>query len=158
LAVQSVPDKYLQIFDWLSLLNRNVIIFLTLILFVACFNMVAILLILIMERTQMIGILKALGATNEQIRDLFLNNGMLLVVKGLAWGNVIAIGFGLIQDYFKLIPLDPENYYMEFVPIEWNWTIIFLVNVLTFGLVTLALLVPTMVISRINTIKAIKFN
>lgn len=158
LSIQSVEDRYLQIFDWLSLLNRNVIIFLALILFVACFNMVAILLILIMERTQMIGVLKALGSTNEQIRDLFVFNGMLLVVKGLAWGNLIGIGFGVIQSVFKIIPLDPENYYMEFVPIEWNWGMIILVNILTFGLVTLSLLIPTMIISRIKPIKAIKFS
>jgi lipoprotein-releasing system permease protein len=158
LSVQSVTDRYLQIFDWLSLLNRNVIIFLALILFVAAFNMVAILLILIMERTQMIGVFKALGSSNEQIRELFLYNGMLLVLKGLALGNLIGIGFGVIQDGFKVIPLDPENYYMEYVPIEWNWAIIILVNILTFGLVTFSLMIPTMVISRINPIKAIKFS
>lgn len=156
--VEKTSDKYLQIFDWLSLLNRNVVIFLSLILFVACFNMVSILLILIMERTQMIGILKALGATNRQIRNVFIYNGILMMVKGLAIGNLIGLGFGFIQEKFKLIPLDPENYYMSFVPIAWDWPVIILLNILTFVVVSLVLLIPTVIISRVNPIKAIHFD
>lgn len=158
LYVEKVSDRYIQIFDWLSLLNKNVIIFLTLILFVACFNMVSILLILIMERTQMIGMLKALGARNRQIRKIFMYNGMLMVAKGLLWGNLIGIGFGVLQDTFKVIPLDPVNYYMSFVPIQWNWGIVLGLNLLTFIMVGLVLVIPTMIIARINPIKAIHFD
>jgi lipoprotein-releasing system permease protein len=158
LDVESVQEKYIQIFDWLTLLNRNVYIFLTLILFVACFNMVAILLILIMERTQMIGLLKALGATNRQIRNIFLNNGILLILKGLLWGNLIGIGFGFVQSTFKIISLDPENYYMDKVPIEWNWGIILLLNALIFLAVSLTLIIPTAIVSRIHPVKAIRFD
>ena len=158
LYVEKISTKYLQIFDWLSLLNRNVAIFLSLILFVACFNMVSILLILIMERTQMIGILKAIGAANKQIRDIFIYNGMLMILKGLAWGNFIGLGFGFIQQRFELISLDPENYYMSFVPIEWNWPMIILLNLATFVMVSLVLLIPTVIISRVNPIKAIHFD
>lgn len=158
LYVEKISDRYIQIFDWLSLLNKNVIIFLTLILFVACFNMISILLILIMERTQMIGILKAVGANDRQIQNIFMYNGIQMIVRGLIWGNFIGIGFGLLQDYFKIIPLDPENYYMSFVPIEWNWSIILGMNLLIFVMVSLVLIIPTMIISRINPIKAIHFD
>lgn len=156
--VEKISDKYLQIFDWLSLLNRNVVIFLSLILFVASFNMISILLILIMERTQMIGILKAIGATNSQIRNIFIYNGMLMILKGLVIGNAIGLGFGFLQKQFKFIPLDPENYYMSFVPISWDWTVIIILNIITFITVTLVLLIPTIIIARINPIKAINFD
>jgi lipoprotein-releasing system permease protein len=158
LYVEKVSDKYIQIFEWLSLLNRNVVIFLTLILFVACFNMISILLILIMERTQMIGLLKALGATNAQVRNIFVYDGIQLMLKGLLWGNLIALVFGFMQDRFKIIPLDPENYYMNFVPIEWNWPVLILLNILVFIIVSMVLMIPTMIISKINPIKAIKFD
>ncbi len=158
LFVEKVSDKYVQIFEWLDLINNNVTVFLALILFVACFNIVSILLILIMERTQMIGILKALGAKNSQIRRIFTYNGMLLIARGMLFGNLIGIGFGLLQSHFKLIPLDPENYYMEFVPIEWDLLTIVLLNLLIFVVVGLVLGIPTMIISRIQPIKAIRFD
>jgi len=158
LYVEKITDKYLEIFDWLSLINQNVYIFLTIILFVACFNMISILLILIMERTTMIGVMKSLGATNRQLRNIFIYNGMLLIIKGLLWGNIIGIGFGILQHNLKIIRLDPENYYMEFVPIAWDWITISMLNLLIFLVVTSVLLVPTMIISRINPIKAIRFD
>ena len=158
LFVEKVSDKYVQIFEWLDLINNNVVVFLALILFVACFNIVSILLILIMERTQMIGILKALGAKNGQIRRIFTYNGMLLILKGMLIGNAVGIGFGLLQSHFKIIPLDPENYYMDFVPIQWDFLTIVLLNLLTFVVVGLVLGIPTIVILRIDPIKAIRFD
>ncbi|MEQ9439052.1 MAG: FtsX-like permease family protein [Cyclobacteriaceae bacterium] len=158
LFVEKISDKYVQMFEWLELINNNVIIFLVLILFVACFNIVSILLILIMERTQMIGLLKAIGAQNRQIRRIFTYNGMRLIMRGMILGNILGIGFGVIQYYFKIIPLDPENYYMEFVPIQWDFLSIILVNALTFGIIGLVLSVPTAVILRIQPIRAIRFD
>lgn len=158
LLVQKVSDKYIQVFDWLYLLNRNVVIFLGLILFVACFNMVSIIFILIMERTQMIGMLKALGANNALVRKIFVYNGLVLVLKGLLWGNGIGLLFGFVQYYFKLIPLDPENYYMSHVPIGWDWSVVLILNVLTLLVVSLVLFMPTFLISRLKPIKAIKFD
>lgn len=158
LYVEKISDKYAEIFDWLLLLNRNVVIFLSLTLFVACFNMVSILLILIMERTQMIGVFKALGATNKIIRRIFVYNGMQLIVKGLLLGNFIGITFGVLQSKFQFLPLDPKNYYMEFVPIEWNWSIILLLNLLSFITISFVLIIPTMIISRISPIKSIRFD
>ena len=156
--LQSVKDRYLEIFDWLSLINQNVYIFLVIILFVASFNMISVLLILIMERTQMIGTLKALGATNRQIRNIFINNGLILVFKGLLWGNLIGIGLCALQFNLQLIPLDPENYYMNYVPIEWDWLTIFLLNLLTFTIVAVVLLLPALFISRISPVRSIRFD
>ncbi|MEM9671421.1 MAG: FtsX-like permease family protein [Bacteroidota bacterium] len=158
LFVEKISDKYVQMFEWLELINNNVVIFLVLILFVACFNIVSILLILIMERTQMIGLLKAIGAHNRQIRRIFTYNGMRLIVRGMVLGNLIGIGFGLLQYYFKIVPLDPENYYMEFVPIQWDLLAILMVNALTFGVIGLVLSIPTAVILRIQPIRAIRFD
>jgi lipoprotein-releasing system permease protein len=158
MQVEKVTDKYIQIFDWLSLLNRNVAIFLVLIFFVACFNMVAILLILIMERTQMVGLLKAVGASQDQVRRIFLWGGVRLVVKGLIWGNVIGIGFCALQYYTQLIPLDVEAYYMNTVPIDWDWTTIILLNVAVLVLVSLVLIIPTAIISRIQPVQALRFD
>lgn len=158
MQIEVIRDKYIQIFDWLTLLDRNVVIFLFLILFVACFNMVSTLFIMIMERINMIGLLKALGATNKQIQTIFFYNGIGIIVKGLLIGNLIGLGFCFIQYYAQLIPLDPENYYMNTVPIEWNWMVIAGLNLLTFILVGLVLIIPIMVISNIKPIKAIKFD
>ena len=156
--VEKITDKNIQIFEWLGLLDRNVVIFLAIILFVAFFNIISILLILIMERTSMIGTLMALGAQNSQLRRIFLYNGMLMVARGIMWGNAIGLGLAAIQYYFHLIPLDKQNYYMDYVPIQWNWPLIVLLNVVVLILGLLMMLVPTMVISRIQPIKAIKFS
>jgi lipoprotein-releasing system permease protein len=151
-------DKYIQIFDWLYLLNNNVYVFLGLILFVAVFNMVSILFILIMERTQMIGILKALGAKNAQIRQIFVWNGIRIIGRGLLLGNMVGLGFGAIQYYTRLIKLDAENYYMDYVPIHWNWAIIAGMNVLILLVTTFILFIPARAISNIKPIKAIRFD
>lgn len=157
MAIEKITDKYLSLFDWLALLNRNVVVFLTLILFVACFNMISILLILMMERTAMIGLLKAVGSTDWQIRKIFLYNGITLITRGLVFGNLLGIGVCALQHYFHLIPLDPVNYFMDTVPIEWNWPIIVLLNLATMLLVTAVLIIPTIVITRIQPIKALAF-
>lgn len=158
LYVEKVSDKYLQIFDWLSLLNRNVVIFLVLILFVAGFSMVSILLILIMERTQMVGVLKAMGASSKLLRDIFLANGLRLIIKGLGWGNFLGLGIGVAQYYGRIIPLDAASYYMDHVPISFNWGVVIGVNVLVIILISASLFIPLSVISRIQPIKSIQFD
>ena len=158
LFVQKASDKYIQVFEWLSLINNNVNILLFMILFVASFNMISIILILILERTHMIGTLKALGATDKLVRSIFVHSGIRLVVKGLLVGNIVGLSLAFIQYQFQLIPLDPVNYYMSFVPIQFDWTIILLLNLLVFGLVSIILIMPTIIITRINPIKAIRFN
>jgi lipoprotein-releasing system permease protein len=156
--VQPVSDKYIQVFEWLHLLSRQVNILLSVILTVVCVNMISVILILVMERTQMIGMLKALGATNRVIRNVFVYNGVNLVVKGLLLGNLIGLGFCFLQDRFKWITLNPQDYYMSFVPISWHWEMVLVLNLLTFMIVTVVLLLPTAIIASINPIKAIRFD
>src|SRR5690606_1024054 len=158
LKMDKVTDRFIQIFDWLYLLNNNVYVFLGLILFVAMFNMVSILFILIMERTQMIGILKALGARNSQIRRIFVWNGIRIIGRGLLVGNLVGLGFGFIQQHTQVIKLNAENYYMSYVPIHWDWAIILGMNLLILLATTAILFVPAMVISNIKPIKAIRFD
>jgi len=156
--IEKITDQYAQLFDWLNLLNRNVIIFLILIIFVATFNMVATIFIMILERTKMIGILKAVGATDNQIREMFFFRGLSITLKGLVIGNVIALGFCALQYYFRIIPLDPENYYMDRVPIAWDPTVMVLLNVATLTASILSVLIPTYLIARIKPMVAIRFD
>jgi lipoprotein-releasing system permease protein len=158
LNVQPISERYIQIFEWLHLLSRQVNILLIIILIVVCVNMISIVLILVMERTQMIGMLKAVGANNALVRSIFVYSGVNLVVKGLVIGNLLGLGICLLQYQFKIIKLNPHDYYMDFVPISWNWEIVALLNILILAIVSFVLLLPTMIISRINPIKAIKFD
>lgn len=158
LYVDKVTDRYGQIFDWLNLLNRNVVVLLTIILFVSGTSIISIVLILIMERTQMIGILKSLGASNKMIRSIFVWNGMQLIIKGLFWGNLIGISLGLMQYYLKLIPLDASNYYMKHVPIEFDLMTIVGLNLLVLFLIGITLLIPVAIISRVKPVAAIRFD
>lgn len=158
LNIERVSDRFIQVFEWLELLSRQVNILLGIILTVVCVNMISIVLILVMERTQMIGMLKALGASNGFIRSVFIYNGVNLILKGLLMGNILGLGLCFIQYKFKLIELNPRDYYMSFVPISWHWEIVVLLNLITLGLVTLILLLPTMAIARITPIKAIRFD
>lgn len=156
--LHSVVKEYRALFDWLGMLDRNLGVFLTLILFVACFNMVSILLVLIMERIPMIGLLKALGSPNWQIRKIFLWQAVSMILKGLLFGNILGVGLCLVQQYFRIIPLDPENYYMSYVPIDMHWEIVVMLNLATLLLVLLVLTIPTFVISRMKPVEAIRFS
>jgi lipoprotein-releasing system permease protein len=158
LNVERVSDRYIHVFDWLHLLSRQVNILLIIILTVISLNMISIILILVMERTQMIGLLKALGAPNRMIRQVFILNGIALIVKGLALGNVLGLGLCYIQDRFRIVTLNPHDYYMSFVPVSWNWEMVIFLNLLTFVVVSMVLLVPTMIISGVNPIKAMRFD
>lgn len=158
LNIEKVSDRYIQVFEWLHLLSRQVNILLGVILTVICVNMISIVLILVMERTQMIGMLKAIGASNALIRSIFVYNGVALILKGLFLGNLLGLGLCFIQDKFKLITLNPHDYYMEFVPISWHWDIVIILNVIILIIVTTVLLLPTMAIANISPIRAIKFD
>ncbi len=155
--LELVTERYPALFDWLTILDRNIVVFLVLILAVCSFNMVSILLVMMMERTPMIGLLKALGSTDWQIRQIFLNQGVALIVRGLLWGNGLGYGLCWLQSRFHLIPLDPAAYYVSAVPITWNWPVALLLNAATLALVSVALLIPTLVVTRIQPVKAIAF-
>ena len=155
---QKVSDKYVQFFDWMRLISKNEVIFLVIITFVACFNMASVLLIMIMERTQMIGLLKAIGAGNRLVRRIFVYRGMILMAKGMIMGNILGLGLAFLQYHFKIIPLDPQNYYMEYVPIQWDWNMVILLNLLTFLIISLVLFLPTRIITGISPIQSIRFD
>ena len=158
LDTQTIVDKYYYIFEWLKLFDFNIIVILIIMVIVATINMVVALLVLILERTQMIGILKALGANNWAVRKIFLYNAFYLIVRGLFWGNTIGIGLILIQQYFGLIQLNPENYYVNEAPVYLNWGYILLLNLGTVAICLLVLLIPSLIITKISPVKAIRFD
>jgi len=157
LHVVSIKDKYRNIFDWLSLLDMNVWVILALMVLVAGFNMVSSLLVIILERTQMIGILKAMGARNWSIRKVFLYFSVMLILKALIWGNLLGIGIYLIQQYTHVLKLDPTSYYLEYVPINLTIFHMILLNVSTVVITILMLLLPSYFITKISPEKTIRF-
>ena len=155
--VRNIEQLNPQIFAWLDLLDLNVWVILILIVTVAGFNMVSGLLILILDKTSLIGILKALGYKNVSLRKLFLYISAGLIIKGMLWGNVLAFVLAGIQAMFRVIHLDPVTYYMDTVPINFGLGYVVLLNVGVIVVTVLMLIVPTMLISKISPVKAIKF-
>ena len=155
--VRSIVDLYPQIFSWLDLLDINVWVILSLMVLVAGFTMVSGLLIIILERTNMIGILKSMGAANVSIRKIFLYICGFLVIRGLVWGNIIAVTICALQYYFKFLKLDPDMYYLASVPIAGNLLYLLLINIGTLIVTMLMLIGPSMIISRILPAKSIRF-
>ena len=157
LNAKTVIDNNPQLFDWLELQNMNVRVILILMLIVGAINMITALFILILEQTQLIGTLKALGSQNWHIRKVFIYHSLYLILKGIFWGNVVGIGLCLIQKHFQIIELDKSTYYMSFVPIDINLLHILALNLGTFTICWLILIIPSYLISKINPIKAIRF-
>jgi len=155
---KTIIEKYSYIFDWLQLFDFNIVVILGVMILVATINMVVALLVLILERTQMIGILKALGANNWSVRKIFLYNALYLIFRGLLWGNGIGIGVLLIQKYFGIIQLNPENYYVNQAPVYFNWGYILALNLLTVTVCFVVLLIPSYLITKISPIKAIRYD
>ncbi|WP_310593951.1 FtsX-like permease family protein [Flavobacterium sp.] len=154
---KTIIEKYSYIFDWLQLFDFNIVVILGVMILVATINMVVALLVLILERTQMIGILKALGANNWSVRKIFLYNAFYLILRGLLWGNCIGIAVLFIQKYFGVIQLNPENYYVNQAPVYFNLGYILALNLLTVGVCFLVLLIPSYIITKISPIKAIRY-
>jgi len=157
LDTQTITQKYYSIFEWLALFDFNIALIIGIMILVAGINMITALLVLILERTQMIGILKALGGDDWSIRKIFLYNAGYLIIKGLFWGNLIGLGLLLLQKYFKLVPLDPGTYYVTEVPVYLSWDYILAVNLGTLILCMLMLIIPSVIISKISPSRAIKF-
>jgi lipoprotein-releasing system permease protein len=158
LRVISITDKYPQFFDWLKLLDMNVWVILSLMVIVAGFNMVSGLLILILERTGMIGILKALGLGNSGLRKIFLYQSVFLISKGLLWGNLLGIGLALFQQYTGFIRLDQTSYFIATVPINLRLTHLILLNGGTMLITVAMLIIPSYIIGRISPEKTIRFD
>lgn len=154
----TIEEKYYSIFEWLKLFDFNIVVILIVMIVVATINMVVALLVLILERTQMIGILKAMGATNWNVRKIFLYNAFYLIVRGLFWGNVIALSLLFVQKYFGVIQLNPESYYVNQAPVSINFMHIALLNAGTIVVCLLVLLIPSYIITKISPVKAIRFD
>ncbi|MDX5319658.1 MAG: FtsX-like permease family protein [Bacteroidota bacterium] len=156
--VNTAKELRPQIFDWLALLDTNVAIILVLMIIVAAINIITALLILILERTNMIGILKALGSRDLQIRRIFIWKAGYLIVLGLMYGNLAGLGLGLLQKYSNLIKLDPGSYYLNHVPFDVDLWPMLAINAGTFLFCLMVLLLPARIISTISPVKAIRFN
>jgi len=156
--VTNIRTMYPQIFDWLNFQDVNVIIIIFLMLIVAGFNMISGLLILILEKTNMIGVLKALGSEDSIIRKIFLYQAAYLIGKGLLWGNLIGIGLAYIQLKTGILTLDASSYYIKTVPVNLQLSHILLLNAGTMAAIIIMLLVPSNLISRITPVKAIKYD
>ncbi len=152
-----IQKMYPQIFAWLELLDLDVWIILALMIAVAGFTMISGLLIIIIERTSMIGTLKALGAKNSTIRHTFLWFAVFIIVKGMVIGNILGVGICLLQRYLGLVKLDPETYYVDVVPVEINVPLILLLNLATLAISVLVLVAPSYLITHIQPAKAIKY-
>jgi lipoprotein-releasing system permease protein len=158
LKVTNIGEEYPGIFDWLSLLDINVLVILILMVSVAGFNMISGLLVIILERVNMIGILKSMGATNFKVGKVFVHVSGFLISRGLLIGNVIGIGLCLLQKYTGLITLDPESYYVAVVPVNIDFLHILLLNVGTLVITVVMMILPSMIVSKISPADSIRFN
>lgn len=158
MLVEGITERFPIIFDWLELIDVNVKLILILMLIVAGFNMASGLLVLILENTNFIGVLKALGTSNWVIQKIFLHQAVYIILRGMMWGNIIALIFIFLQTYWKIIPLNPDMYFIDNVPVDlrlWHWVAL---NIGTFVLTVLIMIIPSYLITRISPIKAIRFN
>lgn len=157
LNAQTITEKYSSVFEWINIFDKNIYGIIGIMILVAGINMITALLVLILERTQMIGILKALGSNNWSIRKLFLYNAGYLILLGLFWGNLIGLSLLFAQKYLKLFPLDPSVYYVTEAPVYISFSYILALNLGTLVLCLLMLLVPSFIITKISPVKAIRF-
>ncbi len=158
LNTQTIEHKYSSIFEWIKIFDTNIYGIIGIMILIAGINMITALLVLILERTQMIGILKAIGSNNWSIRKLFIYNASYLILLGLFWGNVLGLGLLLIQKYFGIIPMNPETYYVTEAPIYLNIGYVLALNIGTLVLCLLMLLIPSYIITKISPVKAIRFD
>ena len=157
LASYTARQSNSQVFDWLDLLDTNVWLIMALMILVAGITVISMLLIIIIERTSTIGLLKAMGANNKFVREVFLRRSLRILLIGMLIGNVIGLGFCFLQQYTGFIKLDAATYYLSAVPIELHFSTVVFINLGTFALWLLMLLIPTSVINRISPVKSIQF-
>lgn len=155
---RAIDKKYYTIFEWIKIFDNNTYGIIAIMIIVAGINMITALLVLILERTQMIGILKALGSSNWTIRKVFLYNASYLIGLGLLWGNILGLGILFAQKHFKLFKLNPDTYYVSEAPVYISWDYIVALNIGTFIACLLMLLIPSIIISKISPVKAIRFD
>lgn len=158
MLAESIRDRNPQLFGWLALMDQNVMIILAITILVALIHMTSILLIMVIERTQMIGILKAIGMDNRSLRSLFIYHSAFLLAKGVVIGNAIAISVALLQQYTGFFKLDQENYYLDTVPVRLLAGDLLLVNAGVMVVVMLVMLIPALVVRRITPVQAIRYD
>lgn len=158
LTTISIKDARLDIFNWLELQDMNVIVIISLLILVCGIDIISALLILILERTTMIGILKALGATNVSIRKVFLYNALFIILQGLFWGNLFGIGLAAVQQKFEFLSLPKEAYFIDVVPIQLDFTNLLLMNIGTLLICFLMLIIPSNLVAKIEPSKSIRFD
>ena len=156
LKVQTIKEIESQMFAWLDLLDTNILVILALIIAVASLNMISGLLILILEKTQTIGLLKTMGAPDKMIQGIFIRMAIRIIGRGMIWGNIIGLTLCSLQCYTHTIPLDPANYYLDSVPIAFPWTQLIILNIFTIVLTTLSLVGPSFVVTKISPAHAIR--
>ncbi len=157
LISKTIAELYPQIFDWLELLDMNVYVIIFLMVLVAGINMITTLLISVLEKTSLIGVLKALGGNNNLVRRIFLYNAGFMIARGLLIGNIIGLSLCLIQHYTGIITLPQESYYVSKVPINFNLLHILFLNIGTFVICMLMLILPSYIVTKISPVKAITF-
>lgn len=158
LAMEPITHSQAMLFDWLNVIGRNVLVMFILISLVSGFNMAATLLIMVLERRQMVGILKAIGTENQMIRQIFYRNGLRIIVQGLLFGNLIGLSLAFLQYQFGFIPLDEENYYLNRVPIAWDWVGLVSINLGVILITSLVLFIPVRLVNRIQIREALLTN
>jgi lipoprotein-releasing system permease protein len=156
LDASDIETRQIQFFDWLNLLDTNVLIILVLMTLVAIINVISIILMLILERIPMIGVLKSLGASNPFVIKIFVWHSLRLLVKGIIYGNIAGIGLILLQQYLHLLPLDQEMYYVSYVPVLLKPTYIITVNLGVFAIASLSMFLPSLIVRRIHPAKALR--
>lgn len=157
LYAQTIESKFSAIFEWLKLQNVNERVIMILLLVVSIVNMITSLLILILERTNMIGILSALGATRWSMRKVFLYQAAYIIGYGLLFGNILGFGLAFIQKYFHVLKLDEEHYYLKYAPIDLNYPYIIFLNIVVIVFILISLVLPSYLVNKISPIKAIRF-
>lgn len=155
---EKATDKYPQIVDWINIFDNNIAVIITIMMIVVVINIVMVLLILIIERTNSIGLLKTLGADNGQIRAIFINYTLMIMVPGLIIGNAVGIGLLLLQKIFSIIKLNPDNYYVSTVPVDLDPMIPLVISLGILTVSAIALVLPSYLISKISPVKSIKYN
>ena len=153
-----ITEQFPVIVDWINIFNINVALIISIMLIVVIINIIMVLLILIIERTNSIGILKTMGANNVQIRMIFINYTLYIMIPGLLIGNLIGLGLLLVQKFTGVIELNPENYYVSQVPVELNPLYIFMISFGMLAISAVVLILPSYLISKISPIKAIKYH
>lgn len=154
----NIKDKFSEIFSWLEMINMNVRIILILVIIVSSFNMISALLVLILEKTRTIGVLKSLGMNNWQVQQVFLYQSAYIVLRGMLWGNLLGIGIALLQQHGQFLKLDANMYFLDTVPIEINWWYVLLLNVSVLALTVCVMLLPAILITKIVPAKVIRFD